>query len=79
MTENRVIIHRMKRAIDKYQVSLKVVFRDGDKLLALAKDKGSFAGHYDFPGGRIDLIEFETDFMEILAREIGEELGDAQY
>lgn len=69
----------MKRAIDKYQVSLKVVFRDGDKMLALAKDKGSFAGLYDFPGGRVDVVEFETDFMEILAREISEEIGDVEY
>lgn len=69
----------MPKNIDRYQVSLKVAIVADGKLLALKKDKGSFVGHYDLPGGRIDTDEFEKPFKEIVARELREELGEISY
>jgi len=62
---------------DRYQVSLKAFLKNEEgELLAMAKDKGSFAGLYDFPGGRIEEDEFTTPLKEILMRELKEEIGD---
>jgi len=68
----------MPKEKDFYQISLKVFLKNKEgKILALkAVDKGSFAGFYDLPGGRIDTDEFTTPYTEILKREIAEELGD---
>lgn len=67
-----------KREIDKYQVSLKVLLKNGQgEILALGgHPTGTMAGFYDLPGGRIDTVEFTTPFSEIIAREIREECGE---
>lgn len=71
----------MKKQKDLYQVSLKVLLKNnkGEVLVLKAVDNGSYAGFYDLPGGRIDTDEFETNFSEIIAREMKEEIGDIQY
>jgi 8-oxo-dGTP pyrophosphatase MutT (NUDIX family) len=63
---------------DKYQVSLKVFLRDKDgrMLLPFGSSSGQYAGYYDMPGGRIEDNEFATPFLDILRREVKEELGD---
>ncbi|MDP3900640.1 MAG: NUDIX hydrolase [bacterium] len=68
----------MKKEKDFYQVSLKVIIKNGkgEILLLEANLEGSFAGYYDFPGGRIDTDEFSIPFFDIIKREIVEELGD---
>ena len=67
----------MLKEKDFYQVSLKALIKNQEgKVLALkAVDTGSFAGFYDLPGGRIDMDEFHTAYIDILKREIAEELG----
>ena len=47
----------------------------GEVLAMKADPHGSYAGFYDFPGGRIDMDEFHTPFFEIIKREIEEEIG----
>ena len=68
----------MSKQIDFYQISLKLILlNDKSEVLALkAVDNGTFAGFYDLPGGRIDIDEFSTSFIDILKREIKEEIGD---
>jgi 8-oxo-dGTP diphosphatase len=68
-------------AKDVYHVSLKLLLRNerGEILLLKAVDGGSYAGFYDLPGGRIDANEFYTDFADIIAREIKEEIGEIRY
>jgi len=51
----------------------------GEILLLNADPKGSFAGFYDFPGGRIDTNEFTTPFFDIIKREILEEIGNIKF
>ncbi len=65
-------------AKDKYQVSLKVFLRDADGrlLLPFGSARGSYADYYDLPGGRIEDDEFAAPFLDILQREVKEELGD---
>jgi 8-oxo-dGTP pyrophosphatase MutT (NUDIX family) len=65
-------------AKDKYQVSLKLFLKDaqGRILFLFGHSKSSYAGYYDPPGGRIEDNEFATPFMDILRREVKEELGD---
>ncbi len=62
---------------DFYFVSLKGIIKNKEgRILGLkGVEQGTFAGFYDLPGGRIDVGEFETPFMEILEREIREEVG----
>ena len=71
----------MKNKKDFYQVSLKVFLKNnkGEVLALKAVNKGSLAGFYDFPGGRIDANEFKVPFREIIKREIKEEVGDIKY
>lgn len=66
---------------DFYQVSLKIIIKNnkGEILLLKADSKGSFAGFYDLPGGRIDIDEFATPFSDIVKREIIEEVGDIEF
>ena len=68
----------MKKEKDLYQVSLKVIIKNskGEILAMKADPNGSYAGFYDFPGGRIDIDEFHTPFSEIIKREIEEEIGN---
>ena len=68
----------MPKEKDFYQVSLKAFIKNNEgKMLALkAVDTGSIAGFYDLTGGRIDTDEFQTLYLDILKREIAEELGE---
>jgi 8-oxo-dGTP pyrophosphatase MutT (NUDIX family) len=68
-------------AKDKYQVSLKLFLKDskGRILFPFASSKGSYAGYYDLPGGRIEDNEFATPFMDILRRDVQEELGNISF
>lgn len=68
-------------AKDKYQVSLKVFLKDdkGRILFLRASSKGSYAGYYDMPGGRIEDTELHTPLMDILRREVVEELGNISF
>ena len=72
---------KMKKERDFYQVSLKLLLKnnEGDILALKGVDNGSFAGYYDLPGGRIDVDEFKTDFLEILKREAEEEIGNSDF
>lgn len=71
----------MAKEHDYYQLSLKVIIKnDKDEILALGcPPYGSFAGFYDFPGGRVDVDEFSTPLTDIIKREIKEEIGDIEY
>lgn len=66
---------------DFYQVSLKLILKNGkNEVLCLkAVDNGTYAGFYDFPGGRINRNEFVLPFDEIIKREASEEIGDVQF
>jgi len=63
---------------DFYQISLKLILKNNqDEVLILKSlDSGFCAGFYDLPGGRIDDNEFDVNFLEILKRELAEEIGD---
>lgn len=61
---------------DLYFVAVKLLLRDGDKLLITHDIFGS----WDLPGGRIKRDEFDASLEEVLARKIREELGtDVRY
>ena len=55
-------------------VAVAVIERDGLYLISQRLPHDSFAGHWEFPGGKINPGE---TFQEGLAREIQEELGIA--
>lgn len=71
----------MPKEKDLYQVSLKAILRNGkgETLVLKAVDNGTYAGFYDFPGGRINRDEFNVEIMEILKREVIEEAGDIKF
>ena len=71
----------MKQLIDFYQVSLKLILKNdqGQVLAMKAAERGSMAGFYDLPGGRIHVDEFEAPFEQILRREAGEEIGEVKF
>lgn len=63
-----------------YQVSLKLILKRGDEILALkAREDGMFRGYYDMPGGRIHADEFGKELAGVLRREVQEELGDVRF
>lgn len=64
-------------AIERYQVSLKAILRNetGCILGLNGRVGGAFEGYYDLPGGRIDEGECTTPILEIIQREVREELG----
>ncbi len=66
---------------DFYQVSLKLVLRNakGEVLFLEAQNRDTYAGYYDFPGGRINEDEFTVPLPEIVRREVREEIGDVEY
>lgn len=64
----------VKRAYAIYHVGLKVLLKKGDEFLFLTDAVGK---HFDLPGGRIDDVEHMTPLTEVIAREVGEELGEA--
>ena len=73
---NMTEIENIKRDYALYQVALKILLRRGGEVLMLWVSEG----HYDFPGGRIDNVEGEVPLMQILDREIQEEIGtDVKY
>ena len=55
-----------------FQVSVKAIIKEGQKILLLETPYGS----YDFPGGRIDETEKDLELHEVLKRELQEELGN---
>ena len=59
----------------KYNISLKCFLHNSkwEVLILKTPENSSFYGMYDFPWGRIDEDEFETDYIEILKRELFEE------
>jgi 8-oxo-dGTP diphosphatase len=67
-------------AKDKYQVSLKAFLRNdkGEVLFLKGLSTGAYAGLYDVPGGRIEDDEFAVPLLDILRREIREELGEVE-
>ncbi len=61
---------------DLYFVAVKVLLKDGDKLL-ITHD---IFGHWDIPGGRIKPDEFETPLEDVIKRKMKEESGaDIKY
>lgn len=62
--------------IANYQISLKAILKNSlwETLILKTPDNSSFYWKYDFPGWRIDENEFEVPYLEILKREIKEEL-----
>lgn len=63
----------VKRAYAIYHVGLKILLKKGDDFLFLTDAVGK---HFDLPGGRIDDVEHITPLTEVIAREVGEELGE---
>jgi 8-oxo-dGTP pyrophosphatase MutT (NUDIX family) len=60
---------------DLYFVAMKVLLRDGDKLL-ITHD---VFGQWDIPGGRIKKYEFDAPLESVIERKMHEELGDIKY
>ena len=61
---------------DVYFVAVKLLLRDGDKLL-ITHD---VFGQWDIPGGRIKKDEFDRPLEDVIGRKMREELGaDVQY
>lgn len=60
------------RAIQTFEVSLKVALFHQDRLLLLQETDTDY---WELPGGRIDVGEERLPHDEILSREIAEELG----
>ncbi len=58
---------------DLYFIAVKLLLRDGDKLLVTH----DIFGDWDLPGGRIRMNEFETPIFDIIERKVQEELGTA--
>jgi 8-oxo-dGTP pyrophosphatase MutT (NUDIX family) len=56
---------------DLYFVAVKLLLRDGDKLL-ITHD---IFGDWDLPGGRIRKDEFEASLESVIERKMSEELG----
>lgn len=62
-----------KRAYAIYHVGLKILLRKGDEFLFLTH---AVSKHFDLPGGHIDDVEHTTPLTDVIAREVGEELGE---
>lgn len=57
---------------DLYFVAVKLLLRDGDKLLITHDIFGS----WDLPGGRIKKDEFKASLPSVIGRKMKEELGE---
>ena len=57
---------------DVYFVAVKVLLREGDKLL-ITHD---VFGDWDIPGGRLKKHEFNSPLEEVASRKLSEELGN---
>lgn len=64
------------KKVANYNISLKVFLKNvkWEILILKTPDSSSFHGKYDFPGGRIDEDEFNVPLLDILKREIEEEI-----
>lgn len=62
----------VKRAIQTFEVSLKAALFYRGRLLLLQEADTQY---WELPGGRIDVGEERLPHPDVLAREIGEELG----
>lgn len=60
---------------DVYFVAMKVLLRDGNKLL-ITHD---VFGQWDIPGGRIQKHEFEAPLANVIERKMHEEIGSVKY
>lgn len=69
------------KEIAHYNISLKVFLKNKkwETLILKTPDTSSFHWKYDFPWGRIDESEFYIDLLDILDREIKEEVWDIKY
>lgn len=63
------------------KVNIKAIMLNSKgKILALkAQNNGPMADYYDMPGGRVEEYELGIKLVDILDREIREELGEIQY
>ena len=66
-----MIMEKQKQAV--FQISVKILMRDGNKILLTRAQKGDI----DLPGGRIDTGEEMIPFGDTIAREVREELGES--
>lgn len=66
--------------IANYQVSLKAILKNSswEVLLLKTPPESSFYWKYDLPWWRIDENEFEVPYLDILRREIKEEVWDVK-
>lgn len=69
------------KKIANYNISLKVFLKNKNWKVLILKtpDSSTFHWKYDFPWGRIDEGEFYTDLLDILDREIKEEVWNIKY
>jgi len=65
------IMEKSKQAV--FQISLKVLLHNGDKVLLTRAQEGDI----DLPGGRIDAGEENMSFGDVILREVREELGES--
>ncbi len=69
---SKKLIRKDSLAKENYLVAVKILLRDGDKLL-ITHD---IFGQWDIPGGRIRKDQFETPMEDILDGKIKQELGN---
>lgn len=66
--------------IADYQISLKAILKNSlwETLILKTLETSWFYWKCDLPGGRINETEFEVPYLDILAREIKEEIWDVK-
>lgn len=69
------------KKIANYNISLKVFLKNKkwETLILKTPDSSSYEWNYDLPWGRIDEDEFYVDLLDILDREIKEEVWNIKY
>lgn len=69
------------KKVANYNISLKVFLKNNkwEVLILKTPENSSFKWKYDFPGWRIDEDEFYVDLLDILDREIKEEVWNIKY
>lgn len=69
------------KQIANYNISLKVFLQNEkwETLILKTPETSTYKWRYDLPWGRIDEDEFYTDLLDILDREIKEEVWDIRY
>src|SRR6059058_4405253 len=63
------------REMQRFQVALKAFVVRGDRLLMLREPAGGQV--WELPGGRIEIGEEARPLLDVLQREMREELGDS--